>query len=310
MSEMHFSTGNLPVKGNLMIDFSRIVSIMLLVLIPTTGFASADCIEAAGEPGESREGTLKIQIAGPSGWSNVWGVAYHDDYDMLYIGGCPNNEVAYGTYSGGTSVSWTVFDTVEAVCGFGCYQDNLLFAITQHDPVNPGPFYLYTWNLTALGTPMLPPDVYELGEPFTGSMGGCEWDGEYLWIVDQNFVVDDNAIIYKYDVNTHSVVSSWYYSELGGVGIACVWDAGDLRIWISDWYGGAKLVEHTESGALTGVSYDITTSPTDIAYKYEVNFDGPGFFVGNHSYNTVDFYYHTTSNLESGSWGQIKASFF
>jgi len=298
-------------KGKIeMVNLSRIISIALLVLIPAISFASADCTEAAGDPDGSEESTLNIQIAGPSGWTNVWGVAYHDDYDMLYISGCPDNELAYGTYSGGTSVSWTVFDTAEAICGFGCYQDDLLFAITQHDPVNPGPFYLYTWNLTALGMPMLPPDVYELGEPFTGSMGGCEWDGEYLWIVDQNFVIDDNSIIYKYDVSTHSVVSSWSYSELGGVGLACVWDAGDLRIWISDWYGGAKLVEHTESGTLTGASYEISTSPTDIAYKYEDNFDGPGFFVGNHSYNTVDFYYHTTSNLESGSWGQIKAAFF
>lgn len=293
-----------------MIGFSRIVSIALLVLIPGMVFASADCTEADGNPGGHQEGTLKIQIEGPSNWTNVWGVAYHDDYDMLYISGCPDDELAYGVYSGGTSVLWTVFDTAEAICGLGCYQDDLLFAITQHDPVNPGPFYLYTWDLTASGIPITPATVYELGEPFTGSMGGCEWDGEYLWILDQNFVIDDNAIVYKYDVSTHLVLDSWYYSELGGVGIACVWDAGDLRIWISDWYGGAKLMEHTESGGLTGSSYDITTSPTDIAYKYEENHDGPGFFVGNHSSGTVDFYYHTLSNLESGSWGQIKASFF
>ncbi|MCD4701397.1 MAG: hypothetical protein K8S24_06010 [Candidatus Aegiribacteria sp.] len=294
-----------------MIRLSFIASILLIVLMPVraNGFASADCSATGVEYSESRGGTLIASIPGPSGWSNVWGVAYHDYYNMLYVGGCPNNEVAYGTYSGGEIVSWTVFDTVEAVCGFGCYQDNLLFALTQSDPLNPGPFYLYSWNLDASGIPILPADVFELGAPFTGAMGGCEWDGEYLWIVDQNFVVDDNAIIYKYDVNAHSVVSSWSYSELGAVGIACVWDAGDLRIWISDWYGGRKLMEHTESGVMTGLNYEITTSPTDIAYKYDVNFDGPGFFVGNHSGNTLDFYDHTLTSLEHNSWGQIKASF-
>lgn len=287
-------------------------SLLLGVLMPVSvsGFVSEECFTTGGEFNGSRGDSLITIIPGPAGWSNIWGVSYHDDYDMLYVGGCPNNEVAYGTYYGGETVSWTVFDTVEAVCGFGCYQDDLLFALTQSDPLNPGPFYLHTWNLNTSGIPILPADIYELGAPFTGAMGGCEWDGEYLWIVDQNFVVDDNPIIYKYDVSTHSVVSSWYYSELGAVGIACVWDAGDLRIWISDWFGGAKLMEHTETGVVTGMSYTITTSPTDIAYKYEVNFDGPGFFVGNHSGNTVDFYNHTLTGLESYSWGQIKASFF
>ena len=287
------------------------LSCVLLILfsVPVSVFSQADLSALPDEHNESMSGTLIAVIPGPSGWSNVWGVAYHDNYDMLYVGGCPNNEVAYGSYSGGETVSWTVFDTVESICGFGCYQDDLLFALTQSDPLNPGPFYLHTWTLNASGVPVLPADVYELGAPFTGSMGGCEWDGDYLWIVDQNFVADDNAIIYKYDVGTHSVVSSWSYSELGAVGIACVWDAGDLRLWISDWYGGAKLMEHTEAGATTGVSYSITTSPTDIAYKYGINYDGPGFFVGNHSGNTVDFYDYTLTALQSNSWGQIKASF-
>ncbi|MCD4707567.1 MAG: hypothetical protein K8S62_07490 [Candidatus Sabulitectum sp.] len=289
-----------------MAGFICIVSIVLLILIPASGFASADC---PVQTGESDGGTLIASIPGPSGWSNVWGVAYHDIHNKLYIGGCPNSEVAYGNYSGGTSVSWTVFDTVESVCGFGCYEDNLLFALTQHDPMNPGPFYLHTWNLDASGIPMLPADVYELGAPFTGAMGGCEWDGDYLWILDQNFVVDDNAIIYKYDVTAHLVVNSWSYSELGGVGIACVWDNSELKIWISDWYGGRKLMEQTESGASTGLSYDITTSPTDIAYKYDTDFDGPGFFVGNHDGNTLDLYDHTLSALERSSWAQIKSSF-
>ena len=175
--------------------------------------------------------------------------------------------------------------------------------------MNPGPFYLHTWALNASGIPQLPADVYELGAPFTGAMGGCEWDGDHLWILDQNFVVDDNSIIYKYDVSTNSVVSSWSYPELGGVGIACVWENSELNIWISDWYGGAKLMELTEFGSPTGISYSITTSPTDIAYKYDTDFDGPGFFVGNHGGNTVDLYDHTLSAIESNSWAHIKASF-
>ena len=289
--------------------------LMLLVITPVSAFPtfrSADGPSVGGGYDGEKGGSLIAEIPGPPGWNKVFAVAYHDDHDMLYVArgsSNPNDEVAYGSYSGGETVTWTVFDYVEFVSGLGCYQDDLLFAITQSDPLNPVPYYLYTWNLDASGIPMLPPDVYELGAPFTGAMGGCEWDGEYLWIVDQNFEVDANAIIYKYNVDTHSVVSSWSYSELGAFGIACVWDAGDLRIWISDWFGGYKLMEHSETGTPTGVSYSIPTSPNDIAYKYDVNFDGPGFFVGNYDANTVDFYDHCLTGLESCTWGFIKADF-
>jgi len=296
-------------REHIMKGFSTFISISLMVLMPVEVFASANCSTLGNEATETDGGTLIAQIAGPSGWSNLWGVAYHDNHDMLYVAGCPNNEVAYGAYSGGDMVTWTVFDNAEAVCGLGCYQDDLLFALTQSDPMNPGPFYLYTWNLDASGIPMLPPSVYELGAPFTGSMGGCEWDGDYLWIVDQNFVVDDNPIVYKYDVSTHSVMSNWYYSEMGAVGIACVWDSSDLRIWISDWYGGRKIMEHTELGGITGLNYTITSKPTDIAYKYGVNFDGPGFFIGNQDANRLDFYDHTLVRLDRNSWCYIKSVF-
>ncbi len=140
-------------------------------------------------------------------------------------------------------------------------------------------------------------------------MGGCEWDGDYLWTVDQNFVADDNPIIYKYDVSAHSVVSSWSYSEVGAFGIACVWDQSNLYIWISDWYGGNKLVEHSDTGSLTGLTYNISASPNDIAYKYDLDFDGPGFFVSDWNTNTIHLYDHCTSNLECSTWGAIKAGF-
>lgn len=279
--------------------------IMLPVITPESAFRpGADLSVNSGYDG-SKGGTLIAEIPGPSGWGQVWGVAYHDDYNMLYISSPATGEIAYGTYSGGEIVIWTIFDNVEAVSGLGCYQDDLFFAVTQSNPMHPVPFYLYTWNLDASGIPLLPADVYELGDPFTGSLGGCEWDGEYLWILDQYNYCD----IYKYDVNTHSVVSNWRYDESGGIGIACVWDEGDLKIWISDWYHEYKLVEHSETGVQTGLSYNISTFPLDMAYKYDSDFDGPGFFVGNWSSNMVDFYDHWLTSLESCTWGSIKADF-
>lgn len=271
----------------------------------TTGFATVFLLSALA-PAEIPPVT---SVAGPSDWANVWGVAYHDDYDMLYIGGPPNGSVAYGIYTGGEIVTWTVFDTVESICGLACYQDDVLYAITQMDPFNPGPFYLYTWQLDSSGIPQLPADIHELGDPFIGTFGGCEWDGTNLWILDQNVVFDDNATIYRYDVNTHSVLNSFDYSELGGVGIACVLDTGDLGIWVSDWYGGYKIVEHTENGIQTGRSYSITTNSTDMAYKYGTSFHGSGFFVGNHSASVIDFYSHNLSSLARGTWGGIKSTF-
>jgi hypothetical protein len=200
------------------------------------------------------------------------------------------------------------FDNAEFVSGLGCYEDDQLFALTQSNPAAPVDYYLYTWQLDASGIPILPPDVYELGAPFTGAMGGCEWDGDYLWMVDQNWESDGDPIIYKYDVAAHSVVSSWVYGEKGAFGCACVWDAGNLKIWISDWFGGNKLVEHSDTGT-TGITYDVSISPNDIAYKYDTDFDGPGFFVSDWNSNIVNLYDHTLLSLDRDTWGAIKAGF-
>lgn len=251
-------------------------------------------------------------IQAPSGWINVWAVGYLDQYDMLYIGGPPGGHVAYGTLTGSGQVSWTEFDTVPTICGFGCYQDDALYAITQNDPFNPGPFYLYSWNLDASGIPQLPAEVYQLGDPFTGMFGGCEWDGDYLWILDQNFEAADEqdfASLYKYDVDTHTVQDVWDYGELGGVGVACVWDFDELSIWVSDWYGGFKIVEHTETGSPTGQVMSIATNSTDMAFKYESDYLGSGFFVGRHDTNAVDFYPFTLSALTRVTWGAVKTAF-
>ncbi len=292
---------------------SSIVVLVLILSAASFGFRSAEGLSAGGGQSESDGGTLIAEIAGPAGWSKMFAVGYHDDHNMLYVsqgGSGSSNKVAYGSYSGGTTVTWTVFDNVDFLSGLGCYQDDVLYGVTQSNPLAPVPYYLYTWQLDSSGIPMLPPDVYQLGAPFaTGGFGGCEWDGDYLWILDQNFfVTDDPSIVYKYDVSTHSVVDSWSCSEVGGFGVACVWDAGNLRVWISDWSGGNKLIEHTDTGT-TGISYTITASPNDIAYKYGLGLDGPGFFVGNYNANNLHFYDHYLTSLARSTWGCIKATF-
>ncbi len=292
-----------------------IIPILLLVLMPLSAFPlsrSADDVSGGSGFDEAKNGDLIATIGGPPGWAKVFGLAYHDGHNMLYAAqgsSNPSNALAYAAYSGGTSVTWVEFDNAEFVSGLGCYEDDQLFAITQSNPTAPVPYYLYTWQLDGSGIPILPPDVYELGAPFTGGMGGCEWDGDYLWMVDQNWGKDANAVIYKYDVTTHSVINSWSYGELGAFGIACVWDAGNLMIWISDWYGGDKLAEYSDTGTPSGLTYDISISPNDIAYKYEIDFDGPGFFVSNWGSNTINLYDHFLLSLESSTWGAIKADF-
>ncbi len=292
--------------------FLTISILALLQAGVSPSFRSVTDSSVRGECNVEKGGTLIAEIGGPPGWAKVFGLAYHDGYNMLYAsqgGASPSNALAYASYAGGETVTWVEFDNVEFVSGLGCYQDDQLYGITQSDPLNPVPYYLYTWQLDGSGIPMLPPDVYELTSLITGGMGGCEWDGDYLWMLDQNFVVDGNPIIYKYDVSTHSVVSSWNYSELGGFGIACVWDLGSLNIWISDWYGGKKLMEHLDTGSPTGLTYDLSVSPNDIAYKYDTDFDGPGFFVSRYSSNTINLYDHCLTSLEHSTWGAIKANF-
>lgn len=290
-----------------------LIVLIIAVLLPVCAYPVFRSVDGSGASfvgvaDGSKGGSLIAEIAGPAGWDRVWGVAYHDNHNMLYISHGATDELAYGSYSGGDTVSWTIFDNLAACSGMGCYDDNTLYAITQSNPPDfTDPFYLCTWQLNGSGIPGTR-TTYTLGSPFTGAMGSCEWDGDYLWILDQNWD-KANAIVYKYDVDTHSVEGSWSYSELGGVGVACVWDASSLYIWISDWYGGAKLVEHSDSGTETGLEYTVSCAPNDIAYKYEGNFDGPGFFVGDWDNNKLDFYDHGEVNIESRSLGSIKAVF-
>ena len=51
-------------------------------------------------------------------------------------------------------------------------------------------------------------------------------------------------------------------------------------------------MEHSDTGSPTGITYDISASPNDIAYKYDMDFDGPGFFVGDWNTNTIHLYGH------------------
>lgn len=294
-----------------------LLTIAILVLLQTgasPSFRSVTDPSVGGECDGAKDGTLIAEIGGPPGWAKVFGLAYHDEYNMLYAsqgGESPSNALAYASYEGGETVEWVEFDNVDFVSGLGCYQDDQLYAVTHNNPISPVPYYLYSWQLDGSGIPTGTPDVYDLGSTFiTGALGGCEWDGDYLWVVDQNFEADDNEIIYRYDVNTHTVESSWSYSELGAFGIACVWDQGSLYIWISDYYGGDKLVEHYDTGSPTGLTYDLlSVSPNDIAYKYDMDFDGPGFFVGNWNENTIHLYDHYLTSLECFTWGAIKAGF-
>lgn len=303
-------------KEKIMKSQSLVIPVLLLVLMPLSAspvFRSTEGISIGSEYDESDGGTLIATIGIPAGWAKAWGLAYHDEHDMLYTSqgrSSPNNALVYASYSGGETVTWVEFDYADYITGLGCYEDDLLFGITQSDPLNPRPYYLYTWQLDASGIPMLPPDVYQMTTLSTGGMGGCEWDGDYLWMVDQNLVVDDPPIIYKYDVGTHQVVDSWSFNRVGAFGIACVWDAGILKIWVSEYWNANQLVEHSSTGGLTGPAYNLFgVSPNDIAYKYDTDFDGPGFFVCDYNTSTIRLYDHNLTNLEHDTWGSIKAGF-
>lgn len=297
-------------------NHSLAILTLLLVLMPLSAsrvFRSTEDLSFSGGCNGADGGTLIATIGIPAGWTKAWGVAYHDEHNMLYTSqglSNPNSALAYAAYSGGETVTWVEFDNAEYITGLGCYEDDLLFGITQSDPTNPRPYYLYTWQLDASGIPLSSPDVYEMTSLSTGAMGGCEWDGDYLWMVDQNVSVDDPPIIYKYDVGTHQVVNSWSFHRVGAFGIACVWDAGILKIWVSEYWSANQIVEHSSTGGLTGPAYNLfSVSPNDIAYKYDIDFDGPGFFVCDYNSNTIRLYDHTLTNLEHDTWGAIKAGF-
>jgi hypothetical protein len=135
-------------------------------------------------------------VDGPAGWDSVWGVAYsNDENNMLYVG--HTDLIAYGTFTDpDTPITWhelSIGTDVGTASGLGYYapggrtaEGRYLFGAVRTTTS----CAVYVWNVNDAGVPEVAEPAYILDiSPFLASggsgAGGCEWDGEHLWVLDQ-----------------------------------------------------------------------------------------------------------------------------
>jgi hypothetical protein len=131
-------------------------------------------------------------IDGPPSWVRVFGVAYDTDLNVVYIGDDAAH-IAYGTMTDLYSpVVWTELagPAGEQITGLGLTpDDDYLFALAREatgDPPTQLSAHIYVYDVDASGAPdtSSPAFTYDVSG-ITTLVAGAEWDGDYLWIMDQ-----------------------------------------------------------------------------------------------------------------------------
>jgi hypothetical protein len=136
---------------------------------------------------DGANGNFLASLDGPGGFTQIWGVAFDDVSNTLYVG--EYNRIAYGTYvDENTPINWTIRDAGNyiqgEVTGLGTDGTNL-YGVKRDTTVTE--IYCLVWELTG-GVPGPYFGRTDITEHFLGDTtpsGGCAWDGNHLWVVDQ-----------------------------------------------------------------------------------------------------------------------------
>ncbi|UCE26734.1 MAG: hypothetical protein JSW52_10370 [Candidatus Coatesbacteria bacterium] len=135
-------------------------------------------------------------FAAPATWDNIHGIAYNPDNDLLYLSYSPDvtlsGSVAWDTFTGpGFTPSWTESTSTDTFSGLS-YGDvggaKYLFAM-RRDRVSYWDSMVYIWTLDGSGLPTdiyIPDDIIAFGDDYMPVPGNIYWDGDYLWVNNQN----------------------------------------------------------------------------------------------------------------------------
>lgn len=138
----------------------------------------------------AENGSSYTSFAGPSYFSRLYGVAHNPDNDILYVSDFMTGFVAWGALDGsGHVTSWTqesVGVTYNALKYVSLGRTQYLLA--QYRDANQWNHRLDIFSLSADG---IPHDIYipDVSIDFTTYyyyLGDIDFDGEYLWVLDQN----------------------------------------------------------------------------------------------------------------------------
>jgi len=155
-------------------------------------------------------------VDGPAGWDSIWGVAYsNDENKMIYLG--QTDVIAYGTFTDpDTPITWTelsIGDGAGRTSGLGYYAPldrtaygRYLFGTVRTESA----CSVYVWNVNDAGVPLVAEPAYILDISFYlasggSGTGGCEWDGEHLWVLDQPDAAADMVLEFDLGLDDTSI---------------------------------------------------------------------------------------------------------
>ncbi len=135
------------------------------------------------------DGSSYTSFAGPATFNRLYGVAYNPDNSILYVSDWSTGNIAWGSVGGsGHVTSWTEVSigiNLGALVYGSANGNDYLFGVEREQYFYSG---LHIWELDGSGQPddyYLPDDFINFGEYFYYP-GDIDWDGEYLWVLNQN----------------------------------------------------------------------------------------------------------------------------
>jgi hypothetical protein len=147
------------------------------------------------------DGSSYTDFAGPTGFDRMYGVAHNPDNDILYVSDDSSGWVGWGYVDGsGLVTSWTQENVGFMYCAMKYVpagRSNYLMAIYREYGVYEFS-QLHIFTLNSNGEPI---DIYDpyiiidFGDYFYYP-ADFDWDGEYMWLLDQNRGGDPNTLDY------------------------------------------------------------------------------------------------------------------
>ncbi|UCE26733.1 MAG: hypothetical protein JSW52_10365 [Candidatus Coatesbacteria bacterium] len=137
------------------------------------------------------DGSSYDSFAGPSNFDRIYGVAHNPDDDMFYTSDFITGWVGWGDLDGSGAVSsWNqenpgiTYNSMKYVPGTGT---DYLFAIYRGE-LDTWIHEVHIFSLDGSGVPndiYVPDQIIDFGNYFY-YLGDFDWDGEHMWLLDQN----------------------------------------------------------------------------------------------------------------------------
>lgn len=140
----------------------------------------------------AEDGTSYTTFSGPGSFDRMFGVTYNAENDILYVTDWLTQQIAWGTVdSSGHVTSWNSESFGYDIGGLAYGVANgtkYLFGVERYRDARFWDAGLNVWELDASGQPLdiyIPIDYFNFDAFYFP--GGVFWDGDFLWMLNQNY---------------------------------------------------------------------------------------------------------------------------